>query len=78
LNTQFILESVYIPGRQTKEWLKIKVANFTQGVIAGFMVDGEKEGNGFSSLIMRKKKVKDINTSARLEQALIKKLFIKS
>jgi len=51
-------ESSYVPGRKTKEWLKIKVANVTQGVIAGFIVDEEKEGNGFSSLIIGQKKGK--------------------
>ena len=49
-------ESLYLPGRQTKEWLKIKVSNVTQGVIAGFIIEEEKEGNRFSSLIIAQKK----------------------
>ena len=40
--------SLYAPGQNTKDWLKIKEANVTQGVIAGFIVDEEKKGIGLA------------------------------
>jgi len=51
-------ESLYVPGRKTKDWLKIKGANVTQAVIAGFILDEEKEGIKFSSLIIAQKRRK--------------------
>ena len=51
-------QSVYTPGRKTKAWLKIKTGNMIQGVIAGFIIDEDKQGNGFSSLIIAQQKDK--------------------
>jgi bifunctional non-homologous end joining protein LigD len=45
-------DSIYIPGIRTSNWLKIKSAKETQGVVAGLLLDKEKAGSGFSSLIV--------------------------
>ena len=45
-------ESVYVPGSRTKEWLKIKTGVECEAVVAGLFLDRDKEGSGFSSLII--------------------------
>jgi len=49
-------QSPYTPGKKTKAWLKIKTGNMIQGVIAGFIIDEDKGGDGFSSLIIAQEK----------------------
>ncbi|MGN6247358.1 MAG: ATP-dependent DNA ligase [Ginsengibacter sp.] len=45
-------ESVYVPGTRTSQWLKIKTAKVTEGIVAGLLLDKDKGGSGFSSLIV--------------------------
>jgi bifunctional non-homologous end joining protein LigD len=35
-------DSIYIPGNRTSNWLKIKSAKVTKGVVAGLLLDKEK------------------------------------
>lgn len=45
-------DSIYIPGARTGAWLKIKSSKETEAVVAGLLLDKEKSGSGFSSLIV--------------------------
>lgn len=45
-------ESVYVPGTRTKEWLKIKTGAECEAVVAGLLLNRDKEGSGVSSLII--------------------------
>lgn len=45
-------QGLYYPGGRTTGWIKIKTAKVIQGVIAGFIIDQDKEGSGFNSLII--------------------------
>ena len=45
-------ESFYVPGIRTSQWLKIKTARVTEGIVAGLLLDKDKRGSGFSSLIV--------------------------
>ena len=49
---------LYYPGGRTTGWIKIKTAQVVQGVIAGFILDQDKPGTGFNSLIIAQKKEK--------------------
>jgi len=49
---------LYYPGGRTTGWIKIKTAQVVQGVIAGFILDQDKPGSGFNSLIIAQKKEK--------------------
>jgi bifunctional non-homologous end joining protein LigD len=44
--------SHYIPGIRTSQWLKIKTVQIKEALVAGLLLDTEKQGSGFSSLII--------------------------
>jgi bifunctional non-homologous end joining protein LigD len=44
--------SHYIPGIRTSQWLKIKTLQIKEALVAGLLLDTEKHGSGFSSLII--------------------------
>ena len=46
---------LYYPGRRTTGWIKIKTTQVVQGVIAGFILDKDKPGTSFNSLIIAQK-----------------------
>jgi bifunctional non-homologous end joining protein LigD len=48
-------DSTYTPGYRTNQWLKIKTGHHIEAVIAGYLLDKDKEGSGFSSLIIGRK-----------------------
>jgi len=45
-------DSIYKPGIRTGQWLKIKTAKVTEAIVAGLLLDKDKPGSGFSSLIV--------------------------
>jgi ATP-dependent DNA ligase len=51
-------QGLYYPGGRSTGWIKIKTAQVVQGVIAGFILDEDKPGTGFNSLIIAQKKEK--------------------
>jgi bifunctional non-homologous end joining protein LigD len=44
--------SLYYPGERTNKWLKIKTEVVRETVIAGILLDRDKRGSGFNSLIV--------------------------
>jgi bifunctional non-homologous end joining protein LigD len=44
--------SLYYPGERTNKWLKIKTEVVRETVIAGILLDRDKRGSGFNSLII--------------------------
>jgi bifunctional non-homologous end joining protein LigD len=44
--------SLYYPGERTNKWLKIKTEVVRESVIAGILLDRDKRGSGFNSLIV--------------------------
>jgi bifunctional non-homologous end joining protein LigD len=44
--------SLYYPGERTNKWLKIKTEVVRETVIAGILLDQDKRGSGFNSLIV--------------------------
>lgn len=45
-------DNCYLSGIRTSQWLKIKTAKVTEGIVAGLLLDKDKGGSGFSSLIV--------------------------
>jgi bifunctional non-homologous end joining protein LigD len=45
-------QSVYSPGYRTNQWLKIKTGYEVNAIIAGYMLDKDRNDTGFSSLII--------------------------
>jgi bifunctional non-homologous end joining protein LigD len=44
--------SLYYPGERTNKWLKIKTEVVREAVVAGILLDRDKRGSGFNSLIV--------------------------
>jgi bifunctional non-homologous end joining protein LigD len=44
--------SLYYPGERTNKWLKIKTEVAREAVVAGILLDRDKRGSGFNSLIV--------------------------
>jgi bifunctional non-homologous end joining protein LigD len=45
-------ESLYVPGKRTRDWLKIKTANDQEFVIAGYTRGKGRRSSGFGSLVL--------------------------
>jgi bifunctional non-homologous end joining protein LigD len=65
--------SHYLAGIRTSQWLKIKIAQVSEAVVAGLLLDEEKEGSGFSSLIIGVKEQKTYKYIGLVEAGLNRK-----
>jgi bifunctional non-homologous end joining protein LigD len=48
-------QSTYSPGYRTNQWLKIKTGQEVKAIVAGYLLDKDKNDSGFSSLIIARK-----------------------
>src|SRR4029079_8414087 len=65
-------QGLYYPGGRTTGWIKIKTARVVQGVIAGFILDQDKAGTGFNSLIIAEKNEKGLKYIGQVGTGVLK------
>lgn len=67
--------SVYSPGIRSTDWLKIKVTTSRQAIVAGYLLDKDKHGSGFQSLIIGVKDKKELKYIGQVEAGVPRELI---
>jgi bifunctional non-homologous end joining protein LigD len=68
--------SLYYPGERTNQWLKIKTEVIRETVIAGLLLDLDKPGSGFNSLIIAVKEENSYKYIGLLEAGIPKAALV--